>query len=135
VEGGDVFKAELDRFMEKFGMRAPGEIDITRVRFKEAPTMLVPSILSHMRSNAPNEHREKFKQGEQEANEAIQALLKRVQATRGGARNAKKLSRLIAIYRNTVGIRELPKYILIRYFDIYREAILEEVNILFDQGI
>jgi len=135
VEGGDALKAELDRFMEKFGMRAPGEIDITRVRFKEAPTMLVPSILSHMRSNAPNEHREKFKQGEQEANEAIQALLRRVKATPGGARKAKKLSRLIAVYRNTVGIREFPKYILIRYFDIYREAILEEAKILLDEGI
>jgi rifampicin phosphotransferase len=135
VEGGDVFKAELDQFMEKFGMRAPGEIDITRVRWKEAPTMLVPSILSHMRSNAPNEHREKFKQGEEEANEAIEALLTRVKAIRGGSRKAKKLSRLITLYRNTVGIRELPKYILIRYFDVYREAILEEANILFEKGI
>jgi pyruvate,water dikinase len=135
VEGGDVFKAELDQFMEKFGMRAPGEIDITRVRWKEAPTMLVPSILSHMRSNAPNEHREKFKQGEEEANEAIEALLTRVKAIRGGSRKAKKLSRLITLYRNTVGIRELPKYILIRYFDVYRQAILEEANILFEKGI
>ncbi|MBN2909436.1 phosphoenolpyruvate synthase [Polycladomyces sp. WAk] len=135
VEGGDAFKAALDRFMERFGMRAPGEIDITRVRYKEAPTMLVPSILSHMRSNAPNEHREKFKQGEQEANEAIQSLLKRVKATPGGTRKAKKLSRLITLYRNTVGIRELPKYIMIRYFDIYREAILEEANTLFEKGI
>lgn len=135
VEGGVAFKAELDRFMEKFGMRAPGEIDITRVRYQEAPTMLVPSILSHIRSNAPQEHREKFKQGEQEALEAIQALLKRVQATRGGSRKAKKLSRLLALYRNTVGIRELPKYILIRYFAIYREAILEEARILSEKGI
>ncbi|WP_093231662.1 PEP-utilizing enzyme [Thermoflavimicrobium dichotomicum] len=135
MEGGDVFKAKLDQFMERFGMRAPGEIDITRVRWKEAPTMLVPSILSHIRSNAPNEHREKFKQGEQEANEAIQVLLARVKATRGGLRKAKKLSRLITLYRNTVGIRELPKYIIIRYFDIYREAILEEANILFEKGI
>ncbi|MFC7441421.1 phosphoenolpyruvate synthase [Laceyella putida] len=135
VEGGDVFRAELDRFMKKFGMRAPGEIDITRVRYKEAPTMLVPSILSHMRSNAPQEHREKFKQGEQEAHEAIQSLLARVKATRGGARKAKKLARLIALYRNTVGIRELPKYIMIRYFDLYREAILEEAQTLYEKGL
>ncbi len=134
VEGGDAFRAALDRFMEKFGMRAPGEIDITRVRYKEAPTMLVPSILSHMRSNAPGEHREKFKQGEKEAHEAIQAVLARMKA-RGGARKAKKLARLIALYRNTVGIRELPKYIMIRYFDLYREAILEEAQILYEKGM
>ncbi|MBA4602158.1 phosphoenolpyruvate synthase [Thermoactinomyces sp. AMNI-1] len=135
VEGGNTFRAELDRFMEKFGIRAPGEIDITRVRYKEAPTMLVPSILSHMRSNAPQEHRKKFKQGEQEAREAIQSLLARVKATRGGARKAKKLARLIALYRNTVGIRELPKYIIIRYFSLYREAILEEAQTLYKEGM
>ncbi|WP_417498502.1 phosphoenolpyruvate synthase [Laceyella putida] len=135
IEGGDAFKAELDQFMKKYGMRSPGEIDMTRVRWKEAPTMIVPSILSHMRSNAPNEHREKFKQGEQEANEAIQALLARIKATRGGSRKAKKLSRFISLFRNTVGIRELPKYIIIRYFDIFREAILDEAKILSEQGI
>ncbi|MBA4494833.1 phosphoenolpyruvate synthase [Paenactinomyces guangxiensis] len=135
VEGGDAFRAELDQFMEKFGMRAPGEIDITRIRYKETPTMLVPSILSHMRSNAPQEHRKKFKQGEQEAHEAIQSLLARVKATRGGTRKVKKLARLIALYRNTVGIRELPKYIMIRYFDLYREAILEEAQTLYEKRI
>src|SRR5690606_13828504 len=31
VEGGGAFREKLDGFMEKFGMRAPGEIDITRV--------------------------------------------------------------------------------------------------------
>ncbi|MGA8942743.1 MAG: phosphoenolpyruvate synthase [Thermoactinomyces sp.] len=135
VEGGSTFRAELDRFMEKFGMRAPGEIDITRTRYKETPTMLVPSILSHMRSNEPGEHRKKFNQGEQEAHEAIQSLLQRLETIRGGTRKARKLARLISLYRNTVGIRELPKYIIIRYFDLYREAILEEAQTLCNEGM
>ncbi|WP_246333854.1 phosphoenolpyruvate synthase [Thermoactinomyces mirandus] len=134
VEGGDVFKAELDRFMEKFGMRAQGEIDITRVRYKEAPTILVPSILSHMRSNNPNEHREKFEQGAKEANEAIQNLLTRVRKTKG-ARKAKKLSHLVHLYRNMTGTRELPKYMIIRYFGVYRDAFLEEEKVLCSKKI
>ncbi len=129
VKGGDVFKAELDRFMEQFGMRAQGEIDITRTRYKEAPTILVPSILSHMRSNKPNEHREKFEQGAREANEAIQSLLTRVRKTKG-ARKAKKLSRFIHLYRYMTGTRELPKYMIIRCFGVYRDACLEEAEIL-----
>ncbi|PRX42614.1 phosphoenolpyruvate synthase [Planifilum fimeticola] len=135
VEGGGAFRKKLDEFMEKFGMRAPGEIDITRVRYREAPTMLVPSILSHLKSNAPGEHREKFKRGEKQAQEAIRSLLQRVKATRGGTRKAKKLARLIAMYRNTVGIRELPKYIIIRYLGLYRETILEEAKALVVKGI
>ncbi|RAL24116.1 phosphoenolpyruvate synthase [Thermoflavimicrobium daqui] len=135
IEGGNVFKAELDRFMEKYGMRAQGEIDITRTRWKEAPTMLIPSILSHMRSNAPKEHREKFEQGQQEANKEIQSLLERVKATHYGSKKAKKLSRLFTIYRNTIGIREFPKYIIIQYFGIFREGILEEAKILYGKGV
>src|SRR5690606_37441085 len=135
VEGGGAFREKLDEFMEKFGMRAPGEIDITRVRYREAPTMLVPSVLSHLRNNTPGEHREKFKQGAKEAEEAIQSLLRRVKATRGGTRKAAKLARLIALYRNTVGIRELPRYIIIRYLGLYRKALLEEAQTLVEKGI
>ena len=135
VEGGGAFREKLDAFMEKFGMRAPGEIDVTRVRYREAPTMLVPSILSHLKSNAPGEHREKFKRGEKQAQEAIRSLLQRVKATRGGTRKAKQLARLIALYRNTVGIRELPKYIIIRYLGLYRETLLQEAKALVVKGI
>ncbi|MGX9706022.1 phosphoenolpyruvate synthase [Laceyella tengchongensis] len=135
IEGGEAFQAKLSAFMEKYGMRAPGEIDITRVRYREKPTLLVPSILSHIRSNKVNEHRENFNRGEQEAHEAIQSLLSRIRKTRGGARKAKRLARLISIYRHNVGIRELPKYIIIRHFALFREAILEEAEQLCEQGV
>ncbi len=134
VTGGNVFLAEWNRFIEKYGMRAPGEIDISRTRYKEAPSMLIPSILSHIRSNTKGEHWERFKQGEQEANEAIQALLTKLRSTQGGTRKAKKIARLITLYRNTVGIRELPKYLMIRYFDFFRDAILEEGQMLYKNG-
>ncbi|MFY9338659.1 MAG: hypothetical protein WAO79_02645 [Methanosarcina flavescens] len=71
VKGGDVFRAELDRFMGLYGMRCPGEIDISNTRWWEAPTMLVPSIIYHIKSNAPGEHRKRFRQGRKEAQEAI----------------------------------------------------------------
>lgn len=134
IEGGDIFLAEWNRFIEKYGMRAPGEIDLSRVRYQEAPTMLVPSILSHIQSNAPKEHWNRFQQGEQEAIEAIEGLLARIKALPGGSRKAKKASRLLNLFRNTVGIREFPKYIMIQYFDIFKKAILEEGKQLYEQG-
>lgn len=134
IDGGEKFLAEWNRFIEKYGMRGPGEIDISRVRYQEAPTMLIPSILSHIKSNTPQEHRKRFEQGEQEANEAIHSLLTQIKALPGGARKAKKISRLITIYRNTVGIREFPKYIMILYFDLFKQAILEEGTQLAQQG-
>lgn len=135
VEGSGPFREKLDEFMKKFGMRGPGEIDITRVRYREAPTMLVAPILSHLRNNAPGEHREKFERGAREARDAVESLLRRVRTLPGGARKARKLARLMALYRNTVGIRELPKYIIIRYLDQYREALLEEAQALVEKGL
>ncbi len=135
VKGGDVFRAELDRFMERFGMRCPGEIDISNFRWREAPTMLVPSILNHMKGNDPGEHRKRFKQGEKEAVETVQNLLANIKKTPGGRFKAKLMSRLLSIYRNAMGLREFPKYALVRSFDIYRQAVLKEARYLREKGI
>ncbi|TCP66479.1 phosphoenolpyruvate synthase [Baia soyae] len=134
VAGGDVFLKSWIQFMEIYGMRGPGEIDITRTRYREAPMILIPAILGHIQTNAPGEHWERFKRGEQEANEAIHRLLVRLHALPGGSRKAKKASRLIHIFRNTVGVRELPKYIMIQYFDLFRRAIIGESSTLCGQN-
>lgn len=135
VKGGDIFMAELDRFMELYGMRCPGEIDISNIRWWEAPTLLVPSIINHIKSNAPGEHRNRFRQGRKEAQEAIQKLLERIGKTPIGSLKARLMSRLLFIYRNSTGLREFPKYVIVRFFDIYRQAIFAEARILHQRGI
>ncbi|PAV13504.1 phosphoenolpyruvate synthase [Methanosarcina spelaei] len=135
VKGGDIFRAELDRFMELYGMRCPGEIDISNIRWWEAPTLLVPSIINHIKSNAPGEHRDRFRQGRKEAQEAIQKLLDRIGNTPAGNFKARLMSRLLFIYRNSTGLREFPKYVIVRFFDIYRQAILAEARVLHQRGI
>ncbi|MDW5550400.1 phosphoenolpyruvate synthase [Methanosarcina sp.] len=135
VKGGDTFRAELDRFMELYGMRCPGEIDISNIRWWEAPTLLVPSIINHIKSNAPREHRDRFRQGRKEAQEAIQKLLAGIGNTPAGNFKARLMSRLLFIYRNSTGLREFPKYVIVRFFDIYRQAILAEARVLHQRGI
>jgi pyruvate,water dikinase len=115
-------------------MRCPGEIDIANVRWRESPTALVPSILSHIHTLAPGEHRDKFIQGEKEAQEAENAIISDVRRTPGGRFKSRILARLIRNYRNLAGLRELPKYTLIRHFDIYKRAIFEEANVLVKSG-
>jgi len=135
VKGGDIFRTELDRFMELYGMRCPGEIDISNIRWWEAPTLLVPSIINHIKSNAPGEHRDRFRQGRKEAQEAIQKLLDGIGNTPAGNFKARLMSRLLFIYRNSTGLREFPKYVIVRFFDIYRQAILAEARVLHQRGI
>ena len=45
------------------------------------------------------------------------------------------MSRLLSIYRNSTGLREFPKYAIIRFFGIYRQAILAEARDLHQRGI
>ncbi len=135
VKGGDTFKIELDRFMELYGMRCPGEIDISNVRWWEAPTLLVPSIINHIKSNAPGEHRKRFRQGREEAQEVVQKLMGSISHTPAGSLKARLMSRLLSIYRNSTGLREFPKYVIVRLFDIYRQAILAEALALHQRGV
>jgi rifampicin phosphotransferase len=125
VRGGERFKRSFEDFIAKYGHRCPGEIDLTRPRWREAPTQLVPAILGHMRSVKPGEHRQKFIQGEQEAQEAIQRIMDHV-----GRRGLKSkwFKRLIEVYRHMGGLREHPKYLLTLILDECKKAIMAEAE-------
>ena len=56
LEGGEATSESIWSYLEKYGMRCPGEIDITRHRFIEQPTALVPMILSNVKNFAPGAH-------------------------------------------------------------------------------
>ena len=45
-DGGQETRDAIYAFLNKYGMRCAGEIDITRTRWSEKPTTLVPMILS-----------------------------------------------------------------------------------------
>ncbi|MDR6884136.1 phosphoenolpyruvate synthase [Bacillus sp. 3255] len=135
VEGGDAFGQQWDRFMELYGMRCPGEIDITRPRWYEDPSTLLPSIGSHMRSMEPGEHRTKFAEGALEAETAARDLLKRLRAQSFGRLKAKLMSRLISVYRGLMGLREHPKYLMMQHFRLVREGLLDEGHSLVKTGV
>ncbi len=48
-------------------MRCVGEIDITRPRWSERPTTLVPVILGNIKNFEPGASEKRFEQGRQEA--------------------------------------------------------------------
>lgn len=133
LPGGRQFHKQMEEFMNRYGMRCPGEIDISRPRWREAPTTLVPAIMSHMRTVRRGEHRVKFEQGTREAEKAALELIADVR-NRKGRIQARILSRLIKVYRGLGGLREHHKYLVIQHFDIFRQAILEEARSLVKKG-
>ena len=77
VPGGAAFGAAFREFLDRYGMRGPGEIDITRVRWGEQPAQLFPGILANVRAGAPGQHRERFQAGAREAEKAAEDVLGR----------------------------------------------------------
>lgn len=132
VSGGGRFKRAFVKFIDKYGMRCPGEIDITSPRWYEAPTQLNSALFSHMQSLRPGEHRQRFAEGRKEAEDASHIILKTVE------RNyfkTKIMKRLIAVYRYLGGLREQHKYILICAMGECKKAIMEEADTLIQKGV
>lgn len=121
--------------MRLYGMRCPGEIDVTRPRWREDASTLLPAIDSHIRSVQPGEHREKFAQGAREAEAAARDLVARLRAQPFGWFKAKLMTRLLTVFRNMMGLREHPKYALMQQFGHIREALLEEARQLVYAGV
>lgn len=135
LEGGHMLTDAFRGYLEKYGMRCTGEIDITRTRWREEPTALIPMILSHMKNHEPYSSKIKFEQGRREAEQKEQELLKRLEKLPGGKRKAQKTKKMISVLRNFVGYREYPKYAFIRRFDIYKQALMKEAALLVQKGI
>ncbi|CAO3665383.1 unnamed protein product [Umbelopsis vinacea] len=136
VKGGDEFLKELDSFLVHYGMRCPGEIDIGKERWTESPMSLISSILTVARnSQSPGDHRRKHVQANEDAEEAARRIVERVRNTPGGYFKAMVMRRLVTVFRYRAGMREHPKYTIIRILWMIKRFILEEATALVSSGI
>jgi len=135
LPGGGAVRDSIQAFLEQYGMRCPGEIDITRPRWSEQPTALVPAILSNVKNLKPGSHKTRVEQGRLEAEQKERDLLARLERLPGGKRKARKTRRKISILRNFIGYREYPKYFYARHWQIYKAALMREADILVQKGV
>lgn len=135
VPGGAEVSQAIESFLERYGMRSTGEIDLTRPRWREAPTQLVPAIESHIKSGSPGEHRRAFLEGEGRAERAAARLLERLKETPFSWLKRRVMRRLITVYRSRIGLREHPKFYVIQLLDLAKRGILREALELTDAGI
>jgi pyruvate,water dikinase len=109
-------------------MRCVGEIDITRPRWSERPTTLVPMILSNIRNFEPGEGKRRFEEGRQEALKKEQEILARLRALPDGEQKAAEAKGMIDRVRTFAGYREYPKYGMVNRSFVYKQAMLEEAE-------
>ncbi|MEC2200768.1 phosphoenolpyruvate synthase [Bacillus subtilis] len=134
-DGGSKTRDAIYDYLSKYGMRCTGEIDITRTRWSEKPTTLIPMILNNINNSGPNSSHRKFEQGRQEALKKEQELLDRLKQLPDGEQKAKETKRMIDIIRNFSGFREYPKYGMVNRYFVYKQALLKEAEQLIEAGV
>jgi phosphoenolpyruvate synthase/pyruvate phosphate dikinase len=133
-EGGRETQDAIHAFLNKYGMRCAGEIDITKTRWSEKPSILVHMILSNIRNFEPGASQQKFEQGRQEALKKEQELLERLRQLPDGEQKAAEAKQKIDQIRNFIGYREYPKYGIVNRYFVYKQALLKEAEKLVQAG-
>jgi pyruvate,water dikinase len=128
LAGGREARDAIQAWLDQYGMRCVGEIDITRPRWSERPSTLVPLILSNIRNFEPGEAKRRFEQGRQEARKKEQELLERLRVLPDGEQKVEEVKRMIERVRTFIGYREYPKYGMISRYFVYKQALLEEAE-------
>ena len=116
-----------DEFMKLYGIRCPGEIDITKPRFWEEPGQLLPALANNIKYLADNHAETLFEQGRKQSLDLADKLTQAMRQKHGDIK-AQKLAHKIKVFRIFAGVREYPKYFWIARYDIYKCSILNELS-------
>jgi phosphoenolpyruvate synthase/pyruvate phosphate dikinase len=135
LAGGTEARDAIEAYLERYGMRCVGEIDITRPRWRERPSTLVPVILDNVRNFEPGAAERRFEHGRQRAQQKEQDVLSRLQALPDGDQKAGQAKRMIDRVRTFIGYREYPKYGIVSRLFIYKQALLAEAGRLVRAGL
>ncbi|MFF0065036.1 rifamycin-inactivating phosphotransferase [Streptomyces sp. NPDC005279] len=133
--GGTEARDAIEAYLDRYGMRCVGEIDITRPRWRERPATLVPVILDNVRNFEPGVAERRFEQGRQKAQKKERDVLSRLRALPDGDRKADEAKRMIDRVRTFIGYREYPKYGIVSRYFVYKQALLEEAERLVQANV
>lgn len=133
--GGVNVQRVILRFLENYGMRCAGEIDITRNRWSEKPSTILPMILGNIRNFETNASKKKFEKGQQFAWKKEQEIMNKLKELPDGERKVLETKRRIDLIRNFSGYREYPKYTMITRYFLYKQALLREAHSLVERKV
>ncbi|MDP2435805.1 MAG: PEP/pyruvate-binding domain-containing protein [archaeon] len=127
-------------FLQRYGARAAGEIDIGRPRWREDPMLVVSTVFGNLSSGdtGSNSHRVRTAGHQEEALEAITALEARARARfprAVGALVGRFTRRLALVTRCGFALREHPKFAVVSVLDRVRTRVLAAGQWLADAGL
>ncbi|MHC1740322.1 MAG: PEP/pyruvate-binding domain-containing protein [Anaerolineaceae bacterium] len=121
-----LLSAEISGFLQRYGGRGLGEIDLGRTRWAEDPTHVFEMLASFLQiadsSKGPDVI---FAQGVASANDAIEQLAHLVRKSKGGWIKARMVRFFGSRARQLMGIRESPKFFAVRMLWIIHRELLK----------
>lgn len=131
-----VAQQAIETFMAHYGMRGVGEIDLGEARWRERPEPIMQTMQSYLQITdqalAPDVL---FAQGARAAEDAIQKLAAAARRQHGGWLKEKLVRFAARRIRILMGMREAPKFFIVRIFGSLRNELLASGKELSEQGV
>jgi pyruvate,water dikinase len=115
----------IGQFLNKYGMRGIGEIDLGQPRWREEPTYIMNALQSYLQIPHESAPDVVFALGEHAAQSGIETLAAEARRQHGGWLKEKLVRAAGHRIRLLMGARESPKFFAIRTMGIARRALLE----------
>ncbi len=134
VKGGEAFVAAFDDYLDEFGHRATGELDVSRPRWRDDPSGLLATVRANLEHGEAGEHHEHLQQLIADAEAAADRLCRQVNHGLFGPVRTRIVRRLIRTYRGYVQTREYPKQGFAHVFAAWHETLLAAGETLAAEG-
>ncbi|HTX90783.1 MAG TPA: PEP/pyruvate-binding domain-containing protein [Anaerolineales bacterium] len=117
-------QSAVGRFMDRYGVRGVGEIDLGQPRWREEPTPVMRTLQSYLQIDPAAAPDVLFEKGAAAAEQAIQSLAAEARRQPGGRIKEKQLRAAASRVRLLMGARESPKFLAVRAMGMVRGFLL-----------
>jgi phosphohistidine swiveling domain-containing protein len=115
---------KMKDIIAKFGHRGSIELDLGTLKWAEDSDFLINQIKSYMTDKMYERNLEEIREKENRAKALIEEVYQAVKADKG-EKKAQKLKKSMIDYRIAAGMREYPKYDIVRIMGIARKVMLD----------
>ena len=123
----------VQEFLKRYGHRAIREIDTGLPRWSEDPSYVLEMLSVYVAQDNLEAKMEQFRAAQEEAEAAVPRIVEEVRRRKGGF-YARKIARRLLCLREVGGMREQPKFDMIRCFALFRRVLMEVGQELVAQG-
>jgi len=131
----EIAQTAVTDFMNRYGMRGVGEIDLGQPRWREEPAAVMQTLQSYLQIRDDMAPDVVFAKGAKAAELAIERLAAQARRESVGGVKEKIVRGLAKRVRMLMGLRESPKFFIIRLMGIVRQELLASGEEFAKEGI